>query len=144
MPIYMKFEGASHPVPGSGKTAHYAKWVEVEAFHLGQWTVSQGGHGVGPRRDVGRPGDAIFTLTMNASAQALWSNATDGSKMTVLVDFLADGGKPSDLYLSVTMVGTIISGMSVIGPGSDGSSMAKGSLMYDSVTSAYKRKAATP
>ncbi|MBK7929602.1 MAG: type VI secretion system tube protein Hcp [Bryobacterales bacterium] len=146
MPIYMKFEGAKPAVPGSGKSAQYAKWVEVNSFQkLGATYVGRGG-GIGQERSGGSrgPKEAVFSLPMNASAQALWTNAVEGTSMTVLVDFLEKEGKPSDLYLSLVLTGAQVSAFSVSGGGAGGAGIGLASLLYEDLKMEYRGKSATP
>jgi len=146
MPIYMKFEGAKPAVPGSGKSAQYAKWVEVSSFQKMGASYVGGGSGMGHDRGGGSrgPKEAVFSVPMNASAQALWTNAVEGTSMTVLVDFLEKEGKPSDLYLSVVLTGAQVSAFSVSGGGGGGSGVGLANLLYEDMKMEYRGKAATP
>jgi len=145
MPIYMKFEGAKPAVPGNVKEAGRADWVAVESVQFGGIGGGMGGVGTSRERSESpRLKEIVFTMPMNASAQALWSNSVQGTPMKVLVDFLAGEGKPSDLYLSMVLEEAMISSFSVSGSGgTGGSSMASASLNFAKITSEAKGKAAT-
>lgn len=145
MPIYMKFEGAKPVVPGNVKVAGRADWVVVDSVQFGGVGGAVGGRGSSYERSENtRLKEIVFTMSMDASAQALWSNAAQGTTMKVLVDFLAGEGKPSDLYLSMTLEQAIISSFSVSGSGGGGRSTGSASLSFANMTSEAKGKAAAP
>ena len=118
MPIYMKFEGAKPAVPGTVKDSGHANWVEVTSVQLASLR-SVSSFGRGGERGTGRvsSGDVVFTMPMNASASAVWSNSMEGTSMKVLVDFLGSGEKQGEVYLSVTMTEAMVVSASVSGDG---------------------------
>ncbi|MBK7929603.1 MAG: type VI secretion system tube protein Hcp [Bryobacterales bacterium] len=144
MPIYMKFEGAKPAVPGTVKDSGHANWVEATSLQFASHRAISS-FGGGGERGTGRvsSGDIVFTMPMNASASAVWSNSIEGTSMKVLVDFLDSGEKKGEVYLSVTLTKAIVASVSVSGDGKgpDGSIMVA-SLNFERMTYETKGKAA--
>lgn len=143
MPIYMKFDGAKPAVPGNVKGAGRAGWVEVDSLQFAGGSQGMGNVGTSRgRSEAPRLSEIIFTMRMNASAQALWSNAVEGTSMKVSVDFLSGEGKPSELYLSITLEQAMLSSFSMSGSGSEGRPTVQASMNFTKATSEAKGKAA--
>ncbi|MBN8731344.1 MAG: type VI secretion system tube protein Hcp [Acidobacteria bacterium] len=144
MPIYMKFEGAKPAVPGTVKDSGHANWVEVTSVQQGvHKAISNFGGGVERGSGSMRPRDVVFTMPMNASATAVWSNSLEGTLMKVLVDFLGSGEKKGEVNLSVTLTKAIVASVSVSGDeaGPDKSVMVA-TLNFEQMTYETKGKAA--
>ena len=144
MPIYMKFEGAKPPIPGTVKDSGHANWVEVTSVQNGvHRAISSFGRSA--EIGVGRvsSADVVFTMPMNASATAVWSNSIEGTPMKVLVDFLGSGEKKGEVYLSVMLTEAVVGSVSISGDGAGpDKSVMVASLNFKQMTYETKGKAA--
>jgi type VI secretion system secreted protein Hcp len=111
MPIYMNYNN----IPGDATAEGHAKWIEVNSF---QWGVGRGissPTGASADRESSAPSvsEVVVTKSTDVSSPKLLSEAYQGEGQKVQIDFCKTDKGKLEVYLTITLENTMISGYSL-------------------------------
>ena len=115
MAIYMNYDGVQGDVTETGHT----KWIELNSF---QWGVGRGistSVGSAAERESSAPSvsEVVVTKENDVATGKLMQEALGGHGKTVKIDFTRTDKSKQDVYLSLELTNTMISGYSHSGGG---------------------------
>lgn len=110
MPIYMSYDGVAGDVTAGG----HEKWIELNSF---QWGVGRGissPTGASADRESSAPSvsEVVVTKSTDAASVKLFDEALQGEGKKVVVDFCKTDKGNLEVYMTITMENTLISGYS--------------------------------
>jgi type VI secretion system secreted protein Hcp len=111
MPIYMQYDG----VPGDVTAEGHEKWIELNSC---QWGVGRGissPTGASADRESSAPSVSEITVTKatDASSVKMLNEAYQGEGKKVQIDFCKTDKGKLEVYLTITLTNTMISGYSL-------------------------------
>ena len=111
MPIYMNYDG----VPGDVTAEGHEKWIELNSV---QWGVGRGissPTGASADRESSAPSVSEITVTKDtdASSPKLLNEALQGEGKKVVIDFCKTDKGKLEVYLTITLENTMVSGYSL-------------------------------
>lgn len=115
MAIYMNYDGIQGDVTETGHT----QWIELHSF---QWGVGRGistSVGSAAERESSAPSvsEVVVTKENDIATGKLMQEALGGHGKTVKIDFTRTDKNKQDVYLSLELTNTLISGYSHSGGG---------------------------
>ncbi|HMG50282.1 MAG TPA: type VI secretion system tube protein Hcp [Inquilinus sp.] len=115
MAIYMKYDGVDGDVTETG----HPKWIELHSF---QWGVGRGittSVGSAAERESSAPSvsEVVVSKENDVATGKLMQEALGGHGKTVKIDFTRTDKSKQDVYLSLELTNTLISGYSHSGGG---------------------------
>ena len=118
MPIYMKYDGATGNVTESGHTG----WIELNSFKWGLNRSISTVVGSSDDREASAPSVREISVTKDCdvASTSLMQEALSGFGKTVQIDFARTAKGQLDVYLTLTLTNTMISGYSHSSDGGDG------------------------
>lgn len=113
MPIYMNY----NDLPGDATAEGHEKWIELNSC---QWGVGRGissPTGASADRESSAPSvsEIVVTKATDASSTKLLNEAYQGEGQKCQIDFCKTNQGVLEVYLTLTLTNTMISGLSVSG-----------------------------
>ena len=119
MPIYMNYKDLG--VKGDVTEGNHKDWIELSTF---QWGVGRGissPTGASADRESSAPSisEVVVTKTQDVSSVGLLTEAFQGNGVNVQIDFCRTNKDQMDVYMTIELVNTMISGFSTHGSGAE-------------------------
>ena len=113
MPIYLKYKGGA--IKGDVTEGGHADWIELNSV---QWGVGRGissPTGASSERESSAPSCSEITVTkeQDISSIGLLTEALQGTGVDAKIDFCRTNQSKMDIYLSIELTETMISGYSM-------------------------------
>ena len=111
MPIYMKYGSIKGDVTADG----HKDWIELHSAQFGVGRGIGSPTGAAANRESSAPSVSEFVVTKNTdkSSHALFRESLEGEGDTVQIDFCKTDKGKLEVYLTVTMENTLVSGFSM-------------------------------
>jgi type VI secretion system secreted protein Hcp len=118
MPIYMKYDGVTGNVTESSHTG----WIELSSFSWGLGRAIHTAVGSSDDREASAPSvsEVVVTKDCDVASTNLLQEALSGFGKTVQIDFARTAKGQLDVYLTLTLTNTMVSGHSHSSNGADG------------------------
>jgi type VI secretion system secreted protein Hcp len=117
MAIYMNFTG----IPGDVTEPAHTTWIELNSFQWGVGRAISSPVGSSAERESTAPSisEVVVTKDNDIASGKLMQEALTGQGQTVQIDFTRTNKGQQDVYLTLTLTNTIISGYSHTAAGAD-------------------------
>jgi type VI secretion system secreted protein Hcp len=117
MAIYMNYNS----IPGDVTETGHPKWIELHSFQWGMGRAISTTVGSSAERESSAPSVSEITVTKenDVATGKLMQEAFAGDGQTVKIEFTRTAKDKQEVYLSLTLTNTIISGYSHSSGGSD-------------------------
>jgi len=144
MPIYMgvfdKPNILSRSIRGEVTAQGYEGWIELQSAQIGTpRTVKSGGSGGGTGRTPPLS-EIVVTKLQDSASTALFRESINGEPKLVVLAFVKDG----NVYMTIILRGTLISGFSTSGGGGDSHARPMESLTLNFAQIAYNAHDRSP
>jgi type VI secretion system secreted protein Hcp len=117
MAIYMNFDG----IPGDVTETSHSTWIELSSFQWGVGRAISSPVGSSAERESTAPSisEVVVTKDNDIASGKLMQEALSGHGKTVKIDFTRTDKGQQDVYLTLELTNTIISGYSHSSAGAD-------------------------
>jgi type VI secretion system secreted protein Hcp len=111
MAIYMNYNS----IPGDVTESGHTTWIELSSFNWGMGRGISTTVGSGAERESSAPSvsEIVVTKDNDVASGKLLVEAFTGEGQTVQIDFTRTAKDQQDIYLTITLTNTIISGYSM-------------------------------
>lgn len=108
MPVYMQYGS----ILGDVTESSHANWIELMSAHWGIARSVANPTGSATQRNVATPrvSELVISKLQDVASLPLIQEALTGSPKTVTIDFARTGADTVDVYYSMTLSGTVITG----------------------------------
>ena len=136
MPIFMNYDG----IPGDVESTGHEKWIEISSFQFGVGRGITSATASAADREATTPSvsEIVVTKVTDSASTGLFRASLFGEGKKVTIDFARTNKDQTDVYLTIELENTLVSGYSASSGGDRPSESV--SLNFTKIT--YKNTAA--